>query len=274
LASPGRCGAALGVAEWCVDQPATGTQGGRRVAGIPYRRIWAGTFADAAKVADVREVKQVRVRAAGPDFRRLGFGPRFGRVAGAESRDSQSGRGRYQGAVSRADVVVHTEPGPISTDDLAATGASAGRSATDRPAHDIRVFEEDGRRTMELHLEMAEACPWARRTVGLSALESDLQAAVPGLANVITHIEPSGERAAACNADPAEVEGIRATLLHFPELVQLGIQAHDLCVRRTGHELANLVPFTLGAATSSRTPMPSPSASSSTCARRSPTWGV
>jgi len=103
---------------------------------------------------------------------------------------------------------------------------------------------------MELHLEMAESLPLGEAHRRASALESDLQAAVPGLANVITHIEPSGERAATRNAEPAEVERIRATLLHFPELVQLGIQAHDLCVRRTGHELAISFHCTLGAATS------------------------
>jgi divalent metal cation (Fe/Co/Zn/Cd) transporter len=207
-------------------------------------------IADAAKVADVREVKQVRVRRSGPGL--------FVDLALVLDSDESLERSheianRAEAAIKaqfpRADVVVHTEPGPISTDDLAAT-ARRRAERHGSTAHDIRVFEEDGRRTMELHLEMAESLPLGEAHRRASALESDLQAAVPGLANVITHIEPSGERAAACNADPAEVEGIRATLLHFPELVQLGIQAHDLCVRRTGHELAISFHCTLGAATS------------------------
>jgi len=94
------------------------------------------------------------------------------------------------------------------------------------------------------------ACPWARRTVGLQPLESELQAIVPSLAKAITHIEPAREPGPAHNADPSEVERIRASLLRFPELVQLGIQAHDLNVRRSGHELAISFHCTLAAATS------------------------
>jgi divalent metal cation (Fe/Co/Zn/Cd) transporter len=103
---------------------------------------------------------------------------------------------------------------------------------------------------MELHLEMAESLPLGEAHRRASALEDDLQATMPGLAKAITHIEPAREPGPAHNADPSEVERIRASLLRFPELVQLGIQAHDLNVRRSGHELAISFHCTLAAATS------------------------
>jgi divalent metal cation (Fe/Co/Zn/Cd) transporter len=97
---------------------------------------------------------------------------------------------------------------------------------------------------------MPESLPLGEAHRRASELESDLQAKVPSLASVITHIEPSGERAAAANADPVEVERHPRHFTALPELVELGIQAHELCVRRTGHELANLVSLHPGGATS------------------------
>jgi cation diffusion facilitator family transporter len=207
-------------------------------------------IAAAAKVADVREVRQVRVRRSGPGL----FVDLALVLAPGESLDrSHEIADRAEAAIKeqfpRADVVVHLEPAPISTDDLAATARRlAERHGS--TAHDIRVFEEDGRRTMELHLEMAESLPLGEAHRRASALESELQAVVPGLAKAITHIEPAREPGPAHNADPSEVERIRASLLRFPELVQLGIQAHDLNVRRSGHELAISFHCTLAAATS------------------------
>jgi divalent metal cation (Fe/Co/Zn/Cd) transporter len=207
-------------------------------------------IADAAKVADVREVKQVRVRRSGPGlFVDLALVLDPGESLERSHEIADRAEAAIKAQFARADVVVHVEPDPIPTDDLVAT-ARRRAERHGSTAHDIRVFEEDGHWTMELHLEMPENLPLGEAHRRASELESDLQTTVPGLANVITHIEPSGERAAAYNADPAEVERINATLLRFPELVQLGIQAHDLSVRRTGHELAISFHCTLGAATS------------------------
>jgi len=116
-------------------------------------------------------------------------------------------------------------------------------------AHDIRVFEEDAAGPWSCTWRWRKSLPPGRGAPSGFGLESDLQAAVPGLANVITHIEPSGERAAACNADPAEVEGI-APPCCTSRIGSAGNPAHDLCVRRTGHELAISFHCTLGAATS------------------------
>ena len=195
-------------------------------------------IAEVAKVADVREVRQVRVRRSGPGlFVDLALVLDSGESLERGHEIAERATAAIKAQFEHADVVVHVEPGPISTGNLAA----AARRQAERhgsTAHDIRVFEEDGRWTMELHLEMPESLPLGEAHRRASELESDLQATVPSLASVITHIEPSGERAAASNADPAEVERIRSTLLLFPELAELGIQAHELCVRRTGHELA------------------------------------
>ena len=206
-------------------------------------------IAAAAKVTDVREVRQVRVRRSGPGLfvdLVLVLDPGESLERSHEIADRAETAIKTQFA--RADVVVHVEPGPMSTEDLAATARRLA-SRHGSSAHDIRVFEEDGRWTMELHLEMVESLPLGEAHRRASELESGLLAAVPSLAKVITHIEPDGERSTVRNADPAEVERIRACVLRFPELVQLGIHAHDLSVRRAGKELAISFHCTLAAAT-------------------------
>jgi cation diffusion facilitator family transporter len=207
-------------------------------------------IAAAAKIADVREVKQVRVRRSGPAlFVDLALVLDPGESLERSHEISDRAEAAIKAQFARADVVVHVEPGPVATED---PGATARRLAARHgsSAHDIRVLEEDGCRTLELHLEMAESLPLGEAHRRASALESDLQATMPSLAKVITHIEPAGESRTVRNADPAEVERISAALLRFPELAQLGIRTHDLSVRRTGHELAISFHCTLGAATS------------------------
>ena len=207
-------------------------------------------IAAAAKVTDVREVRHVRVRRSGPAlFVDLALVLDPGESLERSHEIADRAEAAIKAQFAHADVVVHVEPGPVATDDLAAT-ARRRAERHGSSAHDIRVFEEDGRWTMELHLEMADSLPLDEAHRRASAVESDLQAAMPSLAKVVTHIEPAGESSTVRNADPSEVERIGASLLRFPELVQLGVQAHELSVRRTGNELAISFHCTLAAATS------------------------
>jgi cation diffusion facilitator family transporter len=207
-------------------------------------------IAAAAKIGDVREVRQVRVRRSGPAlFVDLALVIDPGESLERSHDIADRAEAAIKAQFARADVVVHVEPGPVATEDL---GATARRLAARHgsSAHNLRVLEEDGSRTMELHLEMAESLPLDEAHRRASAVESDLRAAMPSLAKVITHIEPAEESGTVQNVDPGEVARISASLLRFPELVQLGIQAHDLSVRRTGNELAISFHCTLAAATS------------------------
>jgi cation diffusion facilitator family transporter len=206
-------------------------------------------IATMAKVADVHEVKQVRVRRSGPDlFIDLALVLDPGESLDRSHEIAERAEAAIKAQFARADVVVHVEPASISTQDLT---ASARRLAERHgsSAHDIRVFEENGHLTMELHLEMPENLPLGQAHLQASALEHDLQAMQPSLAKVITHIEPAGTTSTVLNAEQAEVDRIRACLSRFPELVQLAVEAHDLSVRRTGGELAISFHCTLAAAT-------------------------
>jgi cation diffusion facilitator family transporter len=210
----------------------------------------AQEIAALAKVTDVCEVKQVRVRRSGPGlFIDLALVLDPGESLDRSHEIAERAETAIKARFARADVVVHVEPAPMSNQDLTATARRlAERHGSS--AHDVRVFEEDGHLTMELHLEMPESEPLGAAHAQASALERDLQALQPNLAKVITHIEPAGSTSTARNVAPAEVERIRACLLRFPELVDLSVQTHDLSVRRTGGELAISFHCTLAATTS------------------------
>jgi cation diffusion facilitator family transporter len=206
--------------------------------------------ATVAKIPEVREVKNVRVRRSGPGL----FIDLTLVVEAGESLDRGHGladkvESAIKAAFARADVVVHVEPAPMSTVDM----SSSARRLAERhgsSAHDIRVFEQNGQSIMELHLEMPESLPLGEAHQRASALENDLRATLPSLSHVITHIEPAEAPAFTRDAEPAEVERIRQCLMGFPELAGMGISIHDLSVRRTEDALSISCHCTLAATTS------------------------
>jgi divalent metal cation (Fe/Co/Zn/Cd) transporter len=208
--------------------------------------------ANVANIPEVREVKHVRVRRSGPGL----FIDLTLVVEAGESLDrSHELANKVETAIkaefARADVVVHVEPAPVSTVDLTATVRRlAERHGSS--AHNIRIFEQDGRVIMELHLEMVASLALGEAHRRASALENELRTTLPSLAEVITHIEPAEAPAATQDADPAEVERISRCLMRFPELASRGISTHDLSVRRTEGTLSLAFHCTLAAATSIR----------------------
>jgi cation diffusion facilitator family transporter len=206
--------------------------------------------ASVAKIPEVREVEHVRVRRSGPGlFIDLTLVVEAGESLDRSHELADKVETAIKAEFARADVVVHVEPAPISTVDL---GTTARRLAERHgcSAHNVRVFEQDGRVIMELHLEMADTLALGEAHRRASNLENELRTTLPSLAQVITHIEPSEAPAATCDAEPAEVERINRCLMRFPEWASMGISAHDLSVRRTEGTLSISFHCTLAAATS------------------------
>lgn len=203
-----------------------------------------------AKIPEVRDVKHVRVRRSGPGlFIDLTLVVEAGESLDRSHELADKVETAIKAEFARADVVVHVEPAPMSTVDLTATA----RRLAERhgcSAHNVRIFEQDGRVIMELHLEMVESLALGEAHQRASALEDELRTTLPSLAEIITHIEPAEAPAATRDAEPAEVERISRCLMRFPELASMGISTHDLCVRRTEGVLSLSFHCTLAATTS------------------------
>jgi len=203
-----------------------------------------------AKIPEVHEVKDVRVRRSGPGLfmdLTLVLDPRESLDRSHELADKVAAT--IKAEFPRADVVAHVEPAPVSSQDMStAARRLAERHGTN--AHDIRVFEKDGCLTMELHLEMAEALSLGEAHQKVSTLEQDLRAALPGLAQVITHIEPTEAMASVRDAEPVDVERISLCLMGFPEWASVGVSAHDVRVQWSEGVLSVSFHCTLAATTS------------------------
>ena len=193
------------------------------------------TVAAAARVEGVTEVRQVRVRRSGPAVFAdvvvaVGHAIGLERAHAAADRAEQSVRAALPGA----DVVVHVEPCADKDDPLTMARVLAERHGLG--AHGLRIYEEDGRRYLELHLEVPADLRLDEAHDLAGRFESDLRQAVPQLADVVTHIEPVGERPCSPQSDPRSEASVLAALQGF--LPSAGATAHDVKVRRVAGELA------------------------------------
>ena len=208
----------------------------------------------AAAVAGVEEVKRVRLRRGGPLF--------FADITlavdcTARLHSAHQLADRAEAAVRavlpNADVVIHVEPGAFTENDLfAAIRVCAARHGLE--THGIRVLDESGGRSVELHLEVADTLKLEEAHRQATAFENDLRRTMPQLTAVVTHIEPAGDTQPgleARTADDASTEAamVEKAIRRFAQNETATFQTHDLKVQTTGGELHVLLHCTIEAAT-------------------------
>ena len=192
----------------------------------------------AAGVPGVEQVKQVRVRRSGPKI--------FADVTltvdqtapfeGAHEIASQA-ETAVRVLLPEADVVVHVEPAEPGRQDATTTV----RVLADRHglgAHGIRIYEESGGRSLELHLEVDESLDLESAHGQATRFEQALRESIPGLVRIVTHIEPSGDASATRQAELVGRPQIDEVLREFLDAHPLSIDPHDVKVQLDGGELA------------------------------------
>ena len=154
------------------------------------------------EVEGVLGVTRVRVRRSGPEA--------FADVTLRVSRDVPLERAHdiaaeAEGAVRKilpaADVVVHVDPvraedeGTVTTVRLLAEKHGLN-------AHDIHVYDVAGRRSLAVHLEVNQEMRVGEAHEKATKFEQALRAALPGIDQIVTHIEPTGDVMALQRATP------------------------------------------------------------------------
>jgi divalent metal cation (Fe/Co/Zn/Cd) transporter len=186
----------------------------------------------------VVEVKQVRVRRSGPEA--------FADVRLSVAREASfeqshdiaaSAEAAVQKILPSADVVVQIEPvkadheGWLTTVRVLAARHGMG-------AHGIRIYDlGSGGHSVELHLEVNEGLSLDQAHEQATAFEQALREAIPGIAEVITHIEPTGDAIARREATAADEANIRQIVENLSEETGYHCHPHDVTVRRAGGEL-------------------------------------
>ena len=192
----------------------------------------------AARVPGVVEVTRVRVRRSGPET--------FADIRLAVQRDASFERTQdiaaaAEAAVGRvlpgADVVVEVEPVRADHEDLPTTIRLLA-ARYDLGAHGIRIYDMGtGGHATELHLEVRDGLTLDEAHAQASAFEQALREAVPGITEVVTHLEPVGEGSVRRAATTADEATIMEALKHLSEEIGVNCQPHSVTLRRDAGEL-------------------------------------
>jgi cation diffusion facilitator family transporter len=193
---------------------------------------------NAVKVEGVLDVTRVRVRRSGPEA--------FADVTLKVSRDVPFERAHAIAAEAEAavreilpaaDVVVHVDPvrsqheGTVATVRLLAERHGLG-------AHDIHVYDVAGRRSLAVHLEVNQTLRVGEAHEQVTKFEKELRQALPGVDQIVTHIEPAGDEAAIQRATPAEKARVLQALKSLQAETGISCQPHDVTVHRVAGELS------------------------------------
>ncbi|MBI5624755.1 MAG: cation diffusion facilitator family transporter [Elusimicrobia bacterium] len=205
----------------------------------------------AAAEPGVTDVRQVRVRRSGPSV--------FVDVTVGVDRDCGIERAHaiadgveaaVQAAVPEADVLVHAEPSSDASDPITVARALASRRGL--AAHSIRICDDRDGRTIELHLEVRPGSLLSEAHDLASAFESDLRRALPGIKDVVSHLEPGGGCPCPVTHDPAGESRVQKALLSFQGLEKTAFHAHEVTVRTSAGQMSLSLHCSLDGATSIR----------------------
>ena len=200
-------------------------------------------------VPGVAEVRQVRLRRSGPEVfadvtlavvRAAAFEQTHDIASAAEAA--------VRSVLPKADVVVHVEPAVASEEDTTTkVRLLAARHALG--AHGIRIYEENGQRWLELHLEVSDSLVLEEAHRQASQFEQALREAIPGLERIVTHIEPTGDSAATIRSQSGGEALVRKYLDRFQHETKTRFHPHDISVQKSGEELSVSLHCTLKPAT-------------------------
>jgi len=192
----------------------------------------------AVKVEGVLEVMQVRVRKSGPETfvdvslvvnHEMAF-----EHAHTISRDVEEA---VKQVLPGADVLIYLIPSRAESDSIFTTVRRAA-SRNDLSIHGIRLYNSEGERTLELHLEVNELLRLDEAHQHASNLEAALNKSLPDVDHIVTHIEPTGEKTIQRVSTPEDERMLIEALYSLPGEIGLDFQPHEVRIHRTDGELA------------------------------------
>jgi cation diffusion facilitator family transporter len=213
------------------------------------RELRAKALAAARLVPGVEGVGQIRLRRSGPEVF-VDVALFVGRAAAFEQAHEIADRAEaaVRAVLPGADVVVHVEPVESSDEDLTTTiRVTAARHGLG--AHAIRIYDDDRRRSVELHLEVKESLTLEEAHAQVSQFERALREAVPGLRRIVSHIEPAGDSSAILKVEPAGKLRVEAALAEFVAAHPGKFKPHNVQVQLVAGELAVSLHCTLAPST-------------------------
>ncbi len=191
------------------------------------------------QVPGVVEVKSARIRRSGPGF--------FADLSLAVSRETafeaaHDIASRAEDAVRTVlagndDVIVNVTP-VASNDENILTRIRLLGARRGLGVHGIHIYDVMGARSVEFHLEVEDLLTVEEAHGKATAFEEALGAELPDVARIVTHIEPTGERASTKTAKPVDETRLLETIRSLPEKSGAAFVPHDVVVNRVGGALS------------------------------------
>ena len=191
----------------------------------------------AVRVPGVLDVRQARLRRSGPET--------FADVILTVAPDTTLERAHNIASEAEAavrvlapssDVVVHVEPVGSEENGVVATVRNLA-SRHGLSAHGLGVFNVDGSRSLELHLEVNDGLSVDEAHRQVSAFEADLKRSLPAIGEIVTHIEPTGDDSLTRQGTVVDELQVAEVLRYLSLQPGLECQFHGLEVRRVANEL-------------------------------------
>jgi cation diffusion facilitator family transporter len=193
---------------------------------------------EVVRVPGVVDVGRVRIRRSGPEA--------FADVTLTVSREISLERSHdiaseveeaVRTVLPSADVVVHVDPVAVESESILTTvRIVAARQRLG--AHAIRIYEVRGSTYLDMHLEVDESLNLGDAHAQATALERALHDALPAVAHIVTHLEPSGASTNTRAAQPGDAAEILSTLRSLVRSERIDCLPHDVQVHHLGGELS------------------------------------
>ena len=191
------------------------------------------------KVPGVQAVQQARIRRSGPEFfadvsvtvtRETAFELAHDIAALAEDAVHSVVAGAH-------DVVVNVIP-TASDDEGIITQVRLLAARFGMGAHSLRLYDVLGNRTLELHVEVKDTLSLEEAHTQATQFEEAVRQELPGISEIVTHIEPSGDVAATRHVSLAGKKQIIDAIHQIAKQSELRCEPHDIIVHRLGNELS------------------------------------
>jgi len=186
----------------------------------------------------VLAVKRVRLRQSGPaTFVDMTIDvPRSASLEEAHSI-ATAAETAVERLLPRADVLVHVDPGVQDEQSLVERVFSAA-ARHGFVAHGLRAYDVRGKLSLSMHVEVPETMTLGEAHERVTTFEDELRREIPTLKDVVTHMEPLGDKEVHRDAVQTKASEVRQVLKEIRPKVP-GIQdCHSIHMYREGGELA------------------------------------
>ncbi|MDR3573628.1 MAG: cation diffusion facilitator family transporter [Anaerolineaceae bacterium] len=196
-------------------------------------------IARAARLPDVEEVRQVRVRRSGADhFIDLVLAVNRNLTASQAHEITEKVEKAVRVIVPKSYVMVHVDPIRTADEDLAET-IHVLAAQYKLGAHNIRIEEVNNCSTLLVHLDVEDNLMVEEAHTRATAFEEAVQQAYPWLSKVVTHMEPE-YRSSEATEEPTchQEEHLQEIINQLPRKTGIDCDVHEIGIyQQNGQKL-------------------------------------